>query len=279
MREAWKAAGAVSWGATDCAALGLSAAAQAALDRLCPAAATVLVAAFSYYAGAQPGNLSRYCRGADYHSVLKARLERLSEGLRLRHPGHDFLPLVDASPIPEQRAAELAGLGLRGQNGLLIVPGFGSFVFLGTIVTDLPRRALSLPPQQGGAVSLGCADCGRCVRACPTGALSGGGFDAARCLSQISQKKGELSAQERAWISKSPLIWGCDLCQRVCPHNQQLPQTEIPEFRENLLCSLHKEDLEGLGKRAFLERYRGRAFTWRGPAPLRRNLALQEGEG
>ena len=78
-----------------------------------------------------------------------------------------------------------------------------------------------------------------------------------------------------AQITHSPTVWGCDLCQRACPHNKQAALTPLPEFREDLLPSLTLEDLEGLSNKAFRRQYAARAFSWRGIAPLKRNLAWQ----
>ena len=79
-----------------------------------------------------------------------------------------------------------------------------------------------------------------------------------------------------ALLSAQACLWGCDLCQRCCPYNAHPALTPLTEFREDLVTSLKWEDLEGLTNRTFQERYAGRAFTWRGPGPLRRNLELKE---
>lgn len=168
MDRLWKAAGAAAWGA---AALGglqpfLSPQGAAAIQALCPGARTVLVAAFPYYAGAAPGNLSLYCRGEDYHRVLHRRLAPVCQALAQRHPGHAFVPGADSSPVPELAAAELAGVGFRGRHGLRIVPPYGSYVFLGTVLTDLALPATG--PREG---TLCPPNCRACQQACPTGAL------------------------------------------------------------------------------------------------------------
>lgn len=271
MESLWKAAGAAAWGA---AALGglqpfLTETAAAAIDARCPGACTVLVAAFPYYAGAGEGNLSLYCRGEDYHRVLLRRLEPVCQGLARRYPGHAFVPGADSSPVPELAAAELAGVGWRGRHGLRIVPPYGSYVFLGTILTDLPLA--STGPSPG---TLCPPNCRACQAACPTGALGEKGCDVTRCLSHWSQEKGDLPPAMEAALRASPTIWGCDRCQAACPHNQTAALSPLPEFREDLLCSLTPEDLAGLSNKAFRRAYGRRAFAWRGIAPLRRNLGL-----
>ena len=273
MERLWKAAGAAAWGA---AALGglqpfLSPQGAAAIQALCPGARTVLVAAFPYYAGAAPGNLSLYCRGEDYHRVLHRRLAPVCQALAQRHPGHAFVPGADSSPVPELAAAELAGVGFRGRHGLRIVPPYGSYVFLGTVLTDLalpstgPREGTLCPPN-----------CRACQQACPTGALGEGGCDVTRCLSHWSQEKGDLPPEMAQALGASPTVWGCDRCQTACPHNQGAALSPLPEFREDLLPTLTPQDLAGLSNKAFRRTYGHRAFAWRGPGPLRRNLGLKE---
>lgn len=273
MQDIWKAAGAAAWRAVCFGGLlpFLDEATQAKIAALCPQAGGVYIAAFPYFAGRRAGNLSLYCRGEDYHRVLARRLETVCVALRARHPTHRFLPLVDNSPLPERLLAQLGGLGSLGRNGLLLLPPYGSYLFLGTILTDLPLETAA--PKTTVPV---CQDCEACLRACPTGALGASGVDATRCLSEISQKKGELSPWEQEALRNSPLIWGCDRCQAACPHNRSAEETSLPEFREHLLTSLCAADLEGLTNRSFQARYGDYAFAWRGPAVLRRNLSLAD---
>lgn len=276
MNELWKAAGAAAWGAAACSGLppflGEAVWAELApkLEALCPGAKTILVGAFPYYAGDTPGNLSLYCRGEDYHLVLGRRLQTVVDGLAQQHPDHHFIPGADNNPVPELAAAELAGVGWRGRHGLRIVPPYGSYVFLGTILTDLDVS------QTGPSPGTLCgAHCRACQKACPTGALTDTGCDLSKCLSELTQKKGDLSPEVAAQITHSPTVWGCDLCQRACPHNKQAALTPLPEFREDLLPSLTLADLDGLSNKAFRRQYAARAFSWRGIAPLKRNLAWQ----
>lgn len=276
MNELWKAAGAAAWGAAACSGLppflGEAVWAELApkLEALCPGAKTILVGAFPYYAGDTPGNLSLYCRGEDYHLVLGRRLQTVVDGLAQQHPDHHFIPGADNNPVPELAAAELAGVGWRGRHGLRIVPPYGSYVFLGTILTDLDLS------QTGPSPGTLCGThCRACQKACPTGALTDTGCDLSKCLSELTQKKGDLSPEAAAQITHSPTVWGCDLCQRACPHNQNAVLTPLPEFREDLLPSLTLADLDGLSNKAFRRQYAARAFSWRGIAPLKRNLAWQ----
>ena len=271
LNEAFAAAGAAAWGGLPFCELAadMTAEAVAKAEQLCPDPRTVLVAAFPYYAGEGPGNLSLYARGRDYHQVVTARLNTICNFLKKEYKNSRFFPAADNSPLAERQAAWRSGIGLRGKNGLVILPPYGSYVFLGTILTDEP---LELPPC---TPSPDCVGCGRCLTACPGGALGEGGVAVSRCLSDLTQKKGELTPEETALLKAHPLIWGCDCCQRVCPYNAAPALSPLPEFREGLVDSLGEGDLAGLTNRAFREKYAGRAFTWRGPAPLRRNLELK----
>lgn len=268
--QAFQEAGAAAWGGVGYEKLlpHMTAQSRAQAEALCPSPKTVLIAAFPYYAGVRPGNLSLYTRGEDYHLSLIRRLNTICSYLREKYPLERFLPGTDSSPLPERDAARLAGLGMGGRHGLVILPPYGSWLFLGTILTGAVVPLPVRPPAPG------CENCGKCVMACPAGALSGAAFDPSRCLSHLTQKKGELTAEEAALVREHPYIWGCDLCQRACPHNIGCTLSTLPEFRNDLVDNLWPEDLEGLTNRTFRERYGARAFAWRGPAVLRRNLAL-----
>lgn len=236
-------------------------------EELLPGHRGLICAVFPYYAGVQDGNLSLYARGEDYHGVIKTRLEQAAEWLRQTYHC-SAIPMADVSPFPEVWAAACAGLGKLGQNGLLLTEDYGSFVFIGLLLTDLPL--------EGGSAPAPCMGCGACLRACPSGALGKDGrVEESKCLSALTQQRGELTESQAAAVASHTLIWGCDACQLACPVNRKAQETMLPEFRENLLCSLCAEDV-AMGDRAFRKRYAGRAFTWRGVQPLRRNLMLKK---
>ncbi len=197
-----------------------------------------------------PKNISRYAAVPDYHGVCLERLEILKEKLSAEYKEYTFECFVDNSPIPEVRAAAAAGLGKIGQNGLLINEKYGSFVFLGEIVTDMPLEC-----EDNTAF---CENCGLCRTMCPVG------LDKARCLSALTQKKGEMSAEEQEMLLSQESVWGCDICQNVCPHNKTAERTDICEF------------LDGYRDRYVLgENTQNRAYAWRGERVVRRNAELQ----
>ncbi len=233
-----------------------------ARDLLPHNASSVIVVLFPYYAGEVAGsNISKYAWGRDYHRVCGELLAEAVQELQKQFAGEEFVPFVDNSPIPEVKAAYLAGLGDSGDHGLLISPTFGSFVFIGCIVTTLEL----MPSRAGGS----CSHCGNCVKACPTGALAENGrFNKEKCLSSITQQKGTLTEVEAKMIAQSGCVWGCDVCQTVCPHNQGIPKTSIPDFGENLLPILTEKWINTN------QIPTDRAFFWRGKEILLRNLGI-----
>jgi len=233
-----------------------------------PGLKRLLCAAFPY--GPEQttcGSLSLYARGADYHQVLRNRLEPVALELSRRYPGSRFDFYADASPFPEVYAAALAGLGKLGQNGLLITPQAGSFVFLGFLATDaeLPETAGEIVP---------CRGCGACKRACPGGAL-GETLDQSRCLSAITQQRGELTEGQAALVKTGGMLWGCDRCQLACPENLHRTVFALPEFFPQ--SDPMEQDLQ-LSDRQFRKAFAGRAFVWRGVQPLHRNFELLKEE-
>lgn len=239
--------------------------ARRALFHRIAAPQSVLVSLFPYFAEPTPGNLSLYARARDYHAVIQERLGRVAQDLQAQFPNFSFVVLVDDSPIPEVYAAAAAGLGVLGDNGLLIHPDYGSYVFIGTIVTDLALPAAAVSPAH-------CLQCGACRRICPVD------LDKSDCLSALTQKGGTLTEGQALLVQQHPLIWGCDLCQTICPMNRNVSPTTDPDFTQNYLCTLTLSDLDGLTRKQFVQKYPERAFTWRGPAPLRRNLILKQGD-
>lgn len=226
-------------------------------------AKSIVVCIFSYFSGAEKGNISRYAQGEDYHIVAKEKLEVLAEILRKN--GFRAECFADTGVLFERLLARLSGLAFSGKNQMAISPEFGSYFFVGYILTDC-----ELPADSENTST--CAGCGKCISVCPLGALSEDGFCQEKCLSYITQKKGELSPEEAEAMKNAGTLWGCDLCQEVCPHNQNLPITEIAEFRENLTVNLTVD--ENISSREFRELYKNKAFSWRGKGVLLRNQEI-----
>ncbi len=238
-----------------------------AVQARCPGAQSVVVVLFPYLVR-DAGNLSLYARGLDYHGVILRALEPVCDRLRREFPQNSFVPLVDASPLPEVRAAWASGAGILGRNGMIFDRIYGSFVFIGTVLTDL-----ELAPTPSAYET--CPDCGACARACPAQALENGCVDEGKCLSALTQSKQPMTEEQLRQLAQHPLVWGCDTCSLACPLNRNAAETVNPAFRQNRICSLVPEDVDGLTRKQFLTAFPDRAFTWRGPAPLVRNLSLR----
>ena len=236
---------------------------------------TVLVTYLPYYFP-QPenANICKYASLPDYHDAFSEKLEVVAEKLRETFPDNVFDVYVDKSPVDEKKAALRAGLGVKGRNSLLITKKHGSFVFLGSVCSDIRIGCDSCPDSC-------CENCGLCERSCPVGAIADGKLDFNLCLSAVTQRKGELTDAEKVAIRKSGIAWGCDVCQNVCPNNRPLAGL-FSEFaganRDNLIYRLEPEQLQGLTERQFREKFRGRAFIWRGRKTLLRDLEIVSGE-
>ena len=236
-----------------------------AASRIPENAKTVIVCAFPYYVGeASKRNISRYAMIPDYHRVVGDILDEICMELAQIYP-HCYQWFADNSPILEVDAAVRAGLGVRGMHSMLINPVYGSYLFLGTIVTDME---VSLQPESSEKV---CLRCSACVKSCPAQCIFEKGLEETRCLSAVSQKKGELSEEEAFLIRKGGSLWGCDICQEVCPMNRAISKTPIPAFYQEQKPFLEREDLT---KAAVKER----AYGFRGVQPLLRNYEILYGK-
>lgn len=228
-------------------------------------AKSILIFLLPYYAG-ETENLSRYASSLDYHIVIKDVTQRLVSLIREIYPGSCAKGFGDHSPIDERGAALCSGLGILGDNGLLINEKYGSYVFIADVITDVS-------PEVIGAVKpmpvLKCEGCGSCKRACPTGILRAEGSE---CLSAITQKKGELLEGELEMMLKYNTVWGCDLCQSVCPHNRNPKETPISFFKRERISKLTTEAVNAMGD----EEFSRRAFAWRGRKTIERNLNYYE---
>ncbi len=230
-----------------------------AKSRLPQNSKSVIVACFPYLLNDDEYeniNISKYAVVADYHEVALKKLQSAISELKKIYPTNEFTAFADNSPIPEVRAACLAGLGVIGMNSLLITQKYGSFVFIGEIVTDIELECSEKEESF-------CIKCGKCLNACPTNSISKEGFDKNRCLSEITQKKGTLSPEEEKLMKECGCIWGCDICQNVCPMNKNAAYTEIEEFLSSPVAHLSQGcSLEG------------RAYEWRGRKVIERNIAV-----
>jgi epoxyqueuosine reductase len=163
--------------------------------------------------------IARYARGSDYHNHLRRRLRKLAAFVRTLGEGVCARPMSDDAPVLERAWATRAGLGFIGKNGLLIAPGVGSFVLLGEVVTTL-----ALTP--GVPMAERCGSCTLCLDACPTRAFDAPFvLDPRRCVSYLTiELRGPMPEELRAGVGEH--LFGCDVCQDVCPYNRTAGETK-----------------------------------------------------
>lgn len=232
---------------------------QRKIDQLSFTPQSVIIFAIPYYAAETcERNLSRYAVAKDYHLFFRAFSDEVKSELQRLYPDAEFAAFADNSPIDEREAAAKAGLGMLGMNRLLITEKYGSYVFLGEFLTNLPYQKI------GTLTSFAvkeCEKCGACLAACPKKDT---------CLSALTQKKGDLTREEENAILLLGSAWGCDICQEVCPHSQKAAITPIDYFKEDLIPHLTPETVENMGEDEFARR----AYSWRGKKTILRNLLL-----
>ncbi len=250
--------------------------------RLLPSARSVIALGVSYLtddrsrpsrSGDDPkGQLSRYAWGRDYHHVMRERMQKLIEYLERRAPGPvEAQAYVDTGPPVDREVAARAGLGWFGKNACLYVPGYGSWVFLGEIFTNVD---LAPDPR----ITLDCGDCDRCIRACPTGAIVEPFYvDPNRCISHLTQMNGPIPAELRERMGLR--VWGCDVCQQVCPWNDDATVANRPEFRPvpELDAAPSLIGMLEMTTGEFKRRFGRTAAAWRGKRTLQRNAAIALG--
>ena len=188
------------------------------------------------------GWISRYAWGGDYHDVLGPKLRSLLAWMRAEF-GEDFLAreYVDTGPVLERVAAKYAGLGWLAKNTCLINQHLGSWLFLGVIITDLDLTP-SLAPAEAPPRDM-CGTCRRCIDACPTNAfVEPYVLDARRCIAYLTiELRGPIPEEFRAPMGS--MVFGCDICQDVCPWNRKAPAAQLPEFQPRRISPDSSETL------------------------------------
>lgn len=232
-------------------------------------ASSIIVCAIPYYVGEKyESNISMYCHGLDYHLVIKEKLNKICEEIKSKDKNFEYKIFTDNGPLVDRYLAYLAGLGYYGINNNLITDKYGSYVFIGYIVNNY-----NLEPDE--KLNKNCMKCNKCVKYCPGNALEGNyQMDPKKCVSYITQKKEELTDEEKEKMRKNKSIFGCDVCQNVCPHNQDVAISKIEEFTTNLITNLSEEEINSISNKEFKRRYNDRAFSWRGRNIIKRNIDI-----
>ena len=222
------------------------------------------------------GRLARTAWGEDYHRVFQRKMQNLGEALGKNKPGVSYQSYVDTGPLVERFLASKAGLGFYGYNILFYHHEYGSYVFYGYMLIDL--EVCDVPGNEKkschGSV---CENCNKCIKACPGQAIvKPYRLNASRCISGIMQKKGVLSDEEKALMGNR--IYGCDVCQEICPYNKELKSSSDPAFIPgNPPAFPDLRELLGVSNKEFIRKYGNNASAWRGARVLKRNALVALG--
>lgn len=217
--------------------------------------------------GRRRGSFCRASWGHDYHDVLNERLELLATFIAARVPGFRYRSMVDTGELVDKAVAERAGIGWSGKNTLMITPEFGSYVYLGEMITNIP-----FPSDQ--PIDDGCGDCTLCLDLCPTGALvAPGRLNAQNCLAFVTQTKGFMPDRFRDKIGNH--LYGYDNCQVVCPKNSGVDHHLHPELEPDPeLVKPELLPLLSISNREFKDKFGQMAGSWRGKKPIQRNAII-----
>ncbi len=245
--------------------------------KLVPGAKTVVVLMHNYFPkekqkDPEAPRLARYAFGEDYHFVLKKKLKSLLRFINEEIGEVHGRCFTDSAPVMERQWAALAGLGWTGRNTLLIHPKAGSYYFLAELIVDL-----ELPPDE--PIRDHCGTCRRCIDACPTGAIADSGYllDAAKCISYLTiELRDAIPVEFRGKLQN--WMFGCDVCQEVCPWNRfSKPHDEPAFFPAKELLEMTKSDWLELTEEVFKDLFRRSAVKRTGYAGLKRNLDFLHG--
>lgn len=236
-------------------------------------ACTVVSLLYSYHTNSIPEDpqapiLSKYAYGTDYHFVLKDKLHALFAFIKSLGPGTRGRVFVDSAPVLDRAWAYRAGLGWIGKNSMLISRSAGSFVFIGEIILNLEMAYNDLPESDF------CGSCNRCIEACPTGAiLNNRTIDSKRCISyQTIENRGEISPEIEPHLSGR--VFGCDICQDVCPWNRKASRHKEPAFENRPgLLEMSLEKWNELGPESFEKLFHRSAVQRAGYDKIKATLA------
>ena len=203
----------------------------------------------------------------DYHDLVKKKLIQIGDFLTENIAEFHYQAYVDNGPLVDRYLAYLAGLGFYGINSHIITERYGSYVWIGYMMTNYFFPA-DVPLQRT------CAECGKCVAVCPGHSILGNfQINPNTCRSYLTQKKGDLTPAEISIVKKTKLVFGCDVCQDVCPHNKNIAFTNLKECKEDLLYEISRQDIAAISNNEFRKQYGKRAFSWRGKKQLIKNFS------
>ena len=236
-----------------------------------PECKSIIVIAISYNVDFKPeskgifcGKLSKSSWGLDYHMVLKDKMDQLTDEIS-KKIHFNYKSFVDTGPLVDREIAKKAGIGYYGKNCNIINDELGSFIFIGYILTDLELEADN-PLEED------CGDCNICIQSCPTNALyKPYRLNPNRCISYLTQTKKPIKEDLKIKMGRS--IYGCDICQEVCPKNKNAKKSIHKDFipRE---AYIGLDEIFNISNREFKRKYGHMAFSWRGKGIIKRNAQI-----
>ena len=215
------------------------------------------------------GMVSKSSWGMDYHIVLREKMKTLSEYIQDEVEGFEYKYFVDTGPLVDRHLAYMAGIGMYGKNNCIISKKYGSWIFIGYIVSNLEAE-IDIPQKRG------CNGCNICINSCPTGALMEDyEYNSKLCISYLTQTKDDIDYDLREKMGRS--LYGCDICQQVCPCNQDVANgnTDFIPVNENDTPNLF--ELLKLSNKEFKKRFNEVALGWRGNRIIKRNALIALG--
>ncbi len=227
-------------------------------------------------AGRARGRIARYARGRDYHKLMKKRLHALCERAREMYPDAAFRAFVDTAPVPERELAARAAIGWTGKHTLIIHPRLGSYLLLGGVATTLELAE----PETQKPIDDHCGSCSRCIDACPTDAITPYSVDASRCISYLTIER-RARIDPAFYLRIGDWIFGCDICQEVCPHNSPRPPSvgagQANEAYAPVRDGFDLLEVLAWDEQARRDAFRGASLKRATLAMIRRNAAIAAG--
>jgi epoxyqueuosine reductase len=246
--------------------------------QILPEAKTVMVAAFNYNTAYQHsgysdvGKISRYAWGDDYHDILKAKLDNVVVFLKEHYPESRSISYVDTGPVLDKIWAVRAGLGWQGKNSLVLSRGFGSWFFIGIIISSIEFEPDSMSKEF-------CGKCTKCIEACPTSAIvAPKQVDSRKCISYWTiEAKPDIELPAEIVQNQAGWAYGCDICQEVCPWNNGLDifQEDLRFHPRNGETVLAKSDIMNMEKESFKLRFRNSPIKRTKLEGIRRNFQIK----
>lgn len=238
---------------------------------------TIISIAFPYYyeengcknEESMDNGFSIYTKRYDYHRVVRSYLEKIC--LYLEEQGGEAVPLVDSNTLPERYIAYLAGIGFIGRNNMIITQRYGSYVFLGEIITSLEFPCEDKRCFEQIQDYAECGTCRICYGECPSKSINANKISPNICLSYLTQKK-EITDKEMALLKGN--VFGCDFCQLKCPYNVRAEESNVKEFAELFYMNGDIRTFAGMDNKFFKEKVSMTSCGWRGKNVIKRNALI-----